>query len=86
MSEGEMDDGNAEVERLTHAPRRLHDELRDDYHAIRIVYRATATDETAPLRHEHDGSTDLACWFGPAELDDLPLVDLVRTSLTFRDR
>jgi ADP-ribose pyrophosphatase YjhB (NUDIX family) len=56
---------------------------RDDYHAIRIVYRAAAEDETAPLVHEQDGSTDLARWVHPDEIDGMPLVDLVRTGLGF---
>jgi ADP-ribose pyrophosphatase YjhB (NUDIX family)/transcriptional regulator with XRE-family HTH domain len=56
---------------------------RDDFHAIRIVYRATAEDEDAPLVHERDGSTDLARWVQPAELAGMPLVDLVPAALAF---
>jgi ADP-ribose pyrophosphatase YjhB (NUDIX family)/transcriptional regulator with XRE-family HTH domain len=59
---------------------------RDDYHAIRIVYRAAAEDETAPLVHEQDGSTDLARWFRQDELEDMPIVDLVRAGLAFAAR
>ena len=50
-----------------------------DYHAIRIIYRCRIVG--GDLRVERDGSTDDARWFGPGELHDLPIVDLVRVAL-----
>lgn len=47
-----------------------------DYHAIRIIYRVRVTGGT--LANEVDGSSDLARWVPLAELDSLPLVDLVK--------
>lgn len=48
------------------------------WHAIRIVYRVTVTGGT--LRDEQEESTDRAAWFTPAELDETPIVDLVRVA------
>lgn len=44
-------------------------------HAVGIVYRGTIT--SGDLRHEYEGSTDLAAWVPLTALDDLPSVDLV---------
>lgn len=60
-----------------------HDGQRRDVHGIRIVYRAAVEDDTAPLVHEQNGSTDLAQWVHPAELDGMPLVDLVHRAMSF---
>ena len=34
----------------------------EDFHAVRLVYRATCPDPTEPLVLEHGGSTASACW------------------------
>ena len=47
----------------------------DRVHVIGILYRVTPT--LADLRHETDGSTDLAEWIPFDRLDELPLVELV---------
>lgn len=52
-----------------------------DHHAVRILYRASVEDETLPLAHETDGSTDEARWVAPAEREGLDLVDLVPMAL-----
>jgi ADP-ribose pyrophosphatase YjhB (NUDIX family) len=46
-----------------------------EYHAVRIIYRTHA--EGGELKHEADGSTDLAAWFTRDELEDVPTVPLV---------
>lgn len=53
----------------------------DDLHAVRILYRARAEDETRPLEHELAGTTDLARWFAPDELEALDVVGVVRVAL-----
>lgn len=50
-----------------------------EVHAIRIVYRARVVG--GELRDERDGSTDTCAWHSRAELERLPLVDLVRFAL-----
>lgn len=57
------------------------DSSDSDYHAIRVVYRASVEDESAPLAHETDGSTDEARWVNSAERAGLDCVDLVPTAL-----
>lgn len=52
-----------------------------DVHAIRLVHRATIEDEKSPLVPESDGTTDLARWFPPEELESLDVLDLVRFGL-----
>ncbi len=42
---------------------------------VGILYRGTVTG--GELRHEHDGSTDMAAWIPLAGLDALPAVDLL---------
>lgn len=68
--------------------RRRHadDTREEDFHAIRIVYRAVVHDEIAPLVHESDGSTDLARWVDPVELGRLPLVDLAHLGIRLAAR
>ena len=48
----------------------------DRFHLIAILYRVTATD--GELRDETGNTTDHATWLPLAELDALPVVDLVR--------
>lgn len=49
------------------------------WHGVRIVYRVTPTD--GELRDEVDESSDRAAWFTRAEVDELPIVDLVKAAL-----
>ena len=58
--------------------------VRDDFHAIRLVYRATVRDECAPLVPESGGSTDQARWVERSELSGLQLADLVPVGLGLR--
>jgi 8-oxo-dGTP diphosphatase len=55
-----------------------------EMHAIRILYRVAITGGT--LRDEVDESTDRSAWFGPGEVAELPLVDLVETALPLFQR
>ncbi|MBC7291706.1 MAG: NUDIX domain-containing protein, partial [Actinotalea sp.] len=50
-----------------------------DLHGIRIVYRAHVVG--GELRHEADGSTDLAAWHPLDEVGALPRVELVDRAL-----
>ena len=55
--------------------RPAHDETGElDYHSVRIVYRTDV--DGSGLTHEVAGSTDYAAWCTPAELAELPLVEL----------
>jgi ADP-ribose pyrophosphatase YjhB (NUDIX family) len=55
-----------------------------EMHALRILYRVAITGGT--LRDELDGSTDRCAWVGPAEIAELPLVDLVEAALPLFQR
>jgi len=55
----------------------------DDFHAIQVIYRVRVTGGT--LRDEVDGSTDAAAWFTRAEVERLPVVDLVEAGLRVLD-
>lgn len=48
-------------------------------HSVRLVYRLD--DWSGNLRNEASGSSDLAAWFRPTELDSVPLVRYVRDAL-----
>ncbi len=48
----------------------------DRIHAVGLVYRASADD--GELRHEADGSTDMAAWISFDELDALASARLLR--------
>jgi 8-oxo-dGTP diphosphatase len=54
----------------------------DRVHAIRILYHVAIVG--GELRHESNGSTDLAAWIAPDELAGLPVVDLVTWALQRR--
>jgi len=56
-------------------------QLPEKTQLLRIVYRAHVVGGT--LRHEVDGSTDLAAWVPSADLDDLPCVELVGEARRF---
>ena len=45
----------------------------EDFHAVRLVYRATCLSPTEPVVHDVNGTTAASAWFAPAELDGLPL-------------
>jgi 8-oxo-dGTP diphosphatase len=45
----------------------------EDFHAVRIIYRATCPEPTDPVVHDVGGTTADARWVHPAELGDLPL-------------
>jgi 8-oxo-dGTP diphosphatase len=52
-------------------------------HWIRIVYRVAING--GELRDEQDESTDAAAWFTRAEIEDLPIVELVTSALQHLD-
>ena len=55
------------------------------WHGVRIVY--TGRIVGGELRHETNGTTDLAQWFPLAEVPSLPTITLVAAALRFyRDR
>lgn len=58
-------------------PRRLG--ARADFHALRIVYEARVTG--GELRHETNGSTDMAAWHPLEEVPNLERVGLVDVGL-----
>ena len=53
------------------------DGIATDFHAVRILYRVRITGGV--LRVEVGGSSDDCAWIDRAELESLPIVDLVRT-------
>lgn len=55
----------------------------DDFQAIQILYRVVVTGGT--LRDEPDGSTDAAAWFTRAEVEGMPIVELVEAGLRLLD-
>ncbi|MFF8534563.1 NUDIX hydrolase [Streptomyces sp. NPDC015532] len=72
------------VDSQRHAyPRRLG--ATADFHSLRIVYEARVTG--GELRHETDGSTDMAAWHPLEEVPALDRVGLVDVGLTlWRER
>lgn len=52
----------------------------DDFHALRLLYRATVPLDRDP-RHEQEESTDRAAWIPRGELSGLPTVELVDVAL-----
>ncbi|GAB2906803.1 MULTISPECIES: NUDIX hydrolase [Streptomyces] len=53
---------------------------RASFHSLRLVYEARVTGGT--LRHETNGSTDMAAWHPLEEVPDLERVGLVDVGLT----
>ncbi|MBC6450081.1 NUDIX hydrolase [Actinokineospora xionganensis] len=49
------------------------------FHGVRVYYEGRIVG--GELRHEVNGSTDMAAWFDLAELDSLPVSDLVGPGL-----
>jgi 8-oxo-dGTP pyrophosphatase MutT (NUDIX family) len=45
----------------------------EDFHAVRVVYRATCPEPGDPVVHDVGGTTSNARWFGVAELNGLPM-------------
>jgi 8-oxo-dGTP diphosphatase len=54
----------------------------EDFHAVRIVYRATCPNPTEPVVHDVGGTTADARWVRPDELAALPLTPAWRAVLT----
>lgn len=53
----------------------------EDFHAVRIVYRAVCHDPTDPVVHDVGGTTESAAWLLPADLDRLGLTSAWRSIL-----
>lgn len=53
-------------------------ERHEDFHAVRLIYRATCPRPTPAHVVEVDGSTGAAAWVPLAEVGDLPLAEMVR--------
>ena len=53
----------------------------EDYHAVRVVYRALCPEPTEPVVHDVGGTTESAAWFLPADLDLLALTSGWRSIL-----
>jgi 8-oxo-dGTP diphosphatase len=60
-----------------HAP----DGRLEDYHAVRVVYRAICRQPTEPVVHDIGGTTESAAWLPQAELDLLALTSGWRSIL-----
>ena len=58
----------------------------EDFHAVRLVYRATCPDPTDPVVHDADGTTSAAAWFPVDALADLPLAVWTREVLAHLSR
>jgi 8-oxo-dGTP pyrophosphatase MutT (NUDIX family) len=53
----------------------------EDFHAVRIVYRATCGEPTEPVVHDVGGTTASAAWFPTDDLAGLPLTAGWRAAL-----
>ena len=51
----------------------------EDFHSIGLVFEVTVTGDPAVL--EQDGTTDAVAWVPLPDLDDLPVMDLVKEAL-----
>ncbi len=60
-----------------HAP----DGTLEDFHAVRIVYRATVPPDAEPAVIEVDGSSDAAAWIPLDQLDRYPVTGFVGVAL-----
>lgn len=58
----------------------------EDFHAVRLVYRASCPDPTDPVVHDADGTTSAAAWFPVEALADLPLAVWTREVLAHLSR
>ena len=55
----------------------IRDGIPTDFHAVRILYRVRITG--GELRVEVDGSSDDCAWIARADLETMPIVELVST-------
>ena len=53
----------------------------EDYHAVRVVYRAVCPQPTEPVVHDVGGTTESAAWLALADLDRLALTSGWRSIL-----
>jgi 8-oxo-dGTP diphosphatase len=60
--------------------------LLEDFHAVRLVYRASCPEPTDPVVHDVDGTTAAAAWFGADEVAGLPLAAGTREILAHLSR
>ena len=60
---------------------RAPDGRLEDFHAVRIVYRATCGEPTEPVVHDVGGTTASAAWFPTDDLAGLPLTAGWRAAL-----
>lgn len=58
----------------------------EDFHAVRVVYRAICPEPTEPVVHDVGGTTASAAWLLPADLDLLALTSGWRSILRDVDR
>jgi ADP-ribose pyrophosphatase YjhB (NUDIX family) len=61
--------------------RNPHLQVDEDFHGVRLIYRAEVTHREDPVVQEVGGSTDAAAWVPLAALGELHANDLVRSSL-----
>jgi 8-oxo-dGTP pyrophosphatase MutT (NUDIX family) len=54
----------------------------EDYHAVRVIYRAICPEPTDPVVHDVGGTTASAAWFLPADLEGLALTPAWRSILS----
>jgi len=54
----------------------------EDFHAVRVVYRAVCPLPTDPVVHDVDGTTEAAAWWLPADLGLLALTSSWRSTLS----
>ncbi len=71
------------VDSLTRITRGAYDEHAHNYHSIRIVYLTRA--EEGALKHEAEGSTDLAAWHTRSQLATMPILPLVELGMRLAD-
>ncbi len=55
------------------------DGIPTDFHAVRILYRVRVRVTDGDLRVEVGGSSDDCAWIARADLETMPVVELVRT-------
>lgn len=60
---------------------RAPDGRLEDYHAVRVVYRAFCPEPTEPVVHDVGGTTESAAWLPKADLDLLELTSGWRSIL-----
>jgi hypothetical protein len=53
----------------------------EDFHAVRLVYRAVCPEPTEPVVHDLGGTTASAAWFLPGDLEQLAITPSWRSVL-----